>query len=382
MSASATKCLLLALLLPALLQGQESPDPEALRRQIEATDKLLAAAREEAGRAFSELSLMERQTALRAQLVASLSEEMERCQRVVAESEELVCALSEDMARLQAEYALTARRLYMRLRPDNFWLSLLAAESLSEALFVIDYYRHFARYRRRQLRLIVQTQAFLSKKSTEVQQALADKERLAAQQAQELATLEGNRAAQKRLFASLRDRASAYRQELERYRRELKRLLRQSSPAPSRPSLPADAEAAAGFGRRRGRLPWPVPPEACVLVGRFGPGSDPFGNRIVNDGIYLRTPEGQEVQAVFAGRVSAVQRIPLSGWMVVLEHGPFRSVYANLEAPAVEAGQQVEARQRLGRVRSEPRSGESLFHFLIFEEPETFLDPENWLSPL
>lgn len=354
---------------------------EELQRQIALTGRLLQETSSETDKAFSELGLINRQVSLREQVLTSLESEITSLDAQIAGTDELICAMGEDIAQLKINYARTARITYQTLGTDQAWLSILGAGTLLEAFYRAQYFRQFSLYRQRQIQLIRQTQAYLTRKSEDLRTAMQEKSRLVSERQTEFQRIDAGRKTQKELYNALRSKVNAYRMVLEEQKTQLKRMIRETeSTTVSVPETEASVSAAAGFDRNRGKLPWPVTTAEGLIVGRFGRSEDAYGNPVTNDGIFIRTPEGQEVKAVFGGRVSGVQRIPLSGMMVIIEHGQYRTVYANLDNCRISSGQIVSAGQSLGIVRTDRRSGETLLNFLIYREPDQFLDPEKWLN--
>ncbi|MDX2285883.1 MAG: M23 family metallopeptidase [Bacteroidia bacterium] len=325
--------------------------------QPDRTAHALPAASERAGAFGGEalsaaaLAAASSQPGMREPVLAYLEQELSHLRVQLAAEEEVICALEADLEAVRAAYAQAAVLTYRELSQRRTWAQLLRARSLRTAWQLAVYFRQMSRYRRRQLESIAGMQHYLARKAIELQTTYAEYQSLLLQ----LRELKALPERPVRPAVAAADRA--------------------------KPSAPPEAAPAADLVRWKGLLPWPVAPEQASIAGRFGKSRDDYGNPVENDGIYLQTRPGQAVEAVFAGRVSGVQEIPRSGWMVVIEHGPYRSVYASLGQPAVRAGDLVEQGQLIGHVRTDPRTQTAMLHFLIYQTPKRFLDPEQWLRP-
>jgi septal ring factor EnvC (AmiA/AmiB activator) len=285
---------------------------------------------------------------MREPVLAYLGNELSHLSRQIAAEEDVICALEADLEAVRAAYAQAAVLTYRKLSQRLTWVQLLRARSLRAAWQLAVYFRQMSRHRRRQLESIAGMQHYLARKSIELQTTYAEYQSLLLQ--------------------------------LQELKAAPPRPAGRPAPERAKPSAAPEAAApAADFARWKGLLPWPVAPGQASVAGRFGKSEDAYGNPVENDGIYLQTRPGQAVMAVFAGRVSGVQEIPRSGWMVVVEHGLYRSVYASLGQPAVRAGDPVAQGQLIGHVRSDPRTQTAMLHFLIYQTPKRFLDPEQWL---
>ena len=129
-----------------------------------------------------------------------------------------------------------------------------------------------------------------------------------------------------------------------------------------------------GFEANRGRLPMPIT-GSYKIVSHFGQYNVAGlrGVTLDNKGINIMGGPGCQARAIYDGEVSAV--LSYAGSVVVmLRHGAYISVYANLSSASVSRGQHVSARQILGTVGSE--------HILQFQlrKERAKLNPEAWLG--
>ena len=99
-----------------------------------------------------------------------------------------------------------------------------------------------------------------------------------------------------------------------------------------------------------------------------------------NPGIDIGLTSGRWAKAVYEGVVSAVFRQPGYNNIVMLRHGDYITVYANLETISVGKGDRVGAGQPLGVVAfDEDNPGMRVLHFEIRRE-KTKENPESWLK--
>ena len=72
------------------------------------------------------------------------------------------------------------------------------------------------------------------------------------------------------------------------------------------------------------------------------------------------------MRAVFGGKVTSVMVIPGAGKVVMISHGEYRSVYANLQEVFVQKGDQISTKENIGKLL--PKSnGISEAHFEIWK---------------
>ena len=101
--------------------------------------------------------------------------------------------------------------------------------------------------------------------------------------------------------------------------------------------------------------------------------------KVKNNGIDIITERGAQVRAVFGGRVSWVKSFPNLNKVVIIRHGDYLTVYSNLDEVTVKDGQEVNARQSIGRVHIDPGDQRSELHFEIWRG-KSLQDPEDWLA--
>lgn len=158
-----------------------------------------------------------------------------------------------------------------------------------------------------------------------------------------------------------------------------------SSPA-ARAALDAEAEAdrklSGSFVANKGRLLFPVAGRYRIVRG-FGLQNHPELKHVKtnNSGIDIEVNPGTDARAIFAGRVSAIFRLPGYENIVMVRHGDYISLYANLEKVYVSKGQEVNAGQNIGRILTAPEDegGATTFHFELRHE-RSKLNPLEWVK--
>lgn len=337
----------------------------------------------------------------RQQLVATMQEEITHADSAIARSELVMDALSEDIARLRNEYAQMLRTAW-RLRLQQSHLAfILSSKSLNQALKRRQYVRQYERYRRRQAKLIEETQEMLSNKIAQLEKRKQEQRNLIVSVEEQTELLRGEMANKDKALQSLKADEGRLVKDLERREKERERfsaaieqIIRDemaqkrkeartappsrkiTSPAPaSRDDSPEPAAAVAdnsGFGARKGSLAWPV--GGGRISRTFGPQPHPTlkGVTVPNNGVDISASAGSAVSAVHAGKVVGVQFIPGYQNMVIVQHGAYYTVYSNLESISVGKGDEVGAGQAIGKLGNED------LHFEVWREKQR-LNPAGWL---
>ncbi|MDY3858506.1 MAG: peptidoglycan DD-metalloendopeptidase family protein, partial [Muribaculaceae bacterium] len=137
----------------------------------------------------------------------------------------------------------------------------------------------------------------------------------------------------------------------------------------------------ANFAESKGLLPMPVIGR-YTIVKRFGRQQHPTLKHVEtnNAGIDMQTAPGASVRSVYDGEVSAIFKPDGYNTVVVIRHGNYLTVYANLGIINVKTGQKVKGGQTIGQVFSDPDdSGRSVLHFEI-RNGRSKENPELWLK--
>jgi septal ring factor EnvC (AmiA/AmiB activator) len=111
---------------------------------------------------------------------------------------------------------------------------------------------------------------------------------------------------------------------------------------------PSPVDGKKGFREQQGNLPWPT---TGSIMRSFGSTLNPASNvKEQNDGIDIKAAFGTPVRAVAAGVVNHTGYVDGFGLVVVLEHGPYATVYAHLGKIQITRGEQVDQGENLGLV--------------------------------
>ena len=134
----------------------------------------------------------------------------------------------------------------------------------------------------------------------------------------------------------------------------------------------------ANFAASKGSLPWPV--AKGDVVGRFGrqPHAVLPGIYENHAGVLIATSSGSNARSVFGGKIQAIMSLPGGNKAVMVSHGTYFTVYNNLSTVFVSKGQEVSARQELGKIYTDG-SNNTILDFQVWNNT-TKQNPESWIS--
>jgi septal ring factor EnvC (AmiA/AmiB activator) len=134
------------------------------------------------------------------------------------------------------------------------------------------------------------------------------------------------------------------------------------------------------FERNLGRLPWPT--TNGFISGHYGIQPHPVLKHVTtnNKGIYIQTPVGSSARVVFEGVVTQRMFIPGNNNMVIIQHGNYRTVYANLTQIFVSVGDHVTAKQPIGKIYTDDESDNKTELYFQIWYGRNLQNPENWIA--
>ncbi len=128
-------------------------------------------------------------------------------------------------------------------------------------------------------------------------------------------------------------------------------------------------------------LPLIAPLDAFRVTSSFGGRRDPFTNRwALHNGIDMQNAAGTPVLATGPGSVVFTGWHGGHGWMVEVDHGMgVRTRYAHLQSVAVEKGQTLAARDKVGLMGCSGRCNGAHLHYEVLIDGKA-VDPTNFLT--
>ncbi len=150
-------------------------------------------------------------------------------------------------------------------------------------------------------------------------------------------------------------------------------------PASALPSAEVMASLETSFVTQKGKLNWPV--AKGVITAPFGEKVHPvYRTRVPNPGIEITTDPQSPVQAIHDGYVTLIARAADFENFVMVSHGRYKTIYANLSEISVTQNMYIRAGELIGRSGAE-NSSKGTTVVLILKDGLTNLDPAQWILP-
>ncbi len=363
-----------------------------LKQQIQQDQTRLQEAAEEEKATQKKLDALERETALREELVSTYQRRLTELERERSQLRDTLQTLQQRLQELQREYRDRVLHAYKYNRIPDLAL-ILASRSINQMLVRIRYLQRFAQQRKAQRSDVRQAAARVRESQKDLKQKQAETQELLSEARIERENLEALKTDRQQVVQQLRTQRSELEEEIEEKQtqaRQLEEQIRQiaakierrSEDQPEAERAEETARAAnlsASFEQNKGQLPWPA--EGAVTQ-KFGNQVDPVhGTQTYHPGILIATNPEEQVRAVFEGTVSGVDFVPGYGTYLVIRHGDYLSVYSNFSTLYVSQGETVSAGEVVGLsgTEDEPR-GAGVFFAVFDRSQNSSVNPTSWLT--
>jgi septal ring factor EnvC (AmiA/AmiB activator) len=325
--------------------------------------------------------------------------------RGIAKLELKISTLEGEIGKMEIEYNLMKQKYvdlvyhaYLKNNSYSRLLFVMSAASFQESYRRFNYLQQFASLRKQQAEEIETSRIDLTIKKEQLNETKRLSEELLEQRKHEQTQLLVEKEKQDGLVISLQKKEKELKAELENQQKIANQLNKKIEELIAKEAREAEkrrqAQAATkggyamtkeekvlsgGFEKNKGVLMWPV---NGLITGRFGVQPHPVLKNITtnNKGIYITAPKGSEATVVFDGIVTQCFSIPGSNNAVIVRHGNYLTVYANLTNIYVKVGDKVARGNKIGKIYEDAENGNNaVLLFQVWKEKD-LLNPELWIK--
>ena len=374
-----------------LLKKQE----KILLEKIEHTKVLINQTRATKKLTLSEINIVNRQIKYRQKLIDNYNFQLRKMDEKIQEINRQVNSLVNTNKILREEYKKMLLYAFKNRDPNYKFLYIISASTFSEAFHRMKYIQHYKDYRLKQIERIKKTQNNLAIKKEELNKEIIKKKDLLEIKKKEKLNYQSDKNSQLISLDKIRDNEQNLAAELEKNNKKRNEIVKAVKKAiedeikaleklkKAKFALtPEGIAMSKSFNKNKGSLIWPV--ERGEITSKYGRHQHHLVTTafVDNNGVDITTSKNANVRAVFEGKVTSVLIIPGAGRVVMVSHGEYRTVYANLQEVYVKKGDQVKAKDKLGKLLAK-ESGISESHFEIWRilaSGMSTVNPSFWLS--
>lgn len=379
-----------------------------LQEDIKYTNKLISETENSKKKSLNQLRLLNTKIEMRQELIKTIAKEVKLIDKQINQTNSVVGSLESDLKKLKAEYAQMIYFAWKNQNSYNRLMFIFSSKDFNQAYLRLKYIQQYADYRKKQAKIIKDTQLALGEKIDVLKKSRTEKAALLTNEEQEKLKLTTEKKEKDELLENLQDKEAQLKKELkqkqaeaQKLQKEIERIIaeeirkreeearkkaaadklagKEVKETPKGFSMtPEEVLISDNFEMNKGKLPWPS--EKGIVTGHFGESTHPDlpNVKINNNGIDIGTDRGAKARAVFDGTVSAIISIPGAYKAVMVRHGEFISVYANLEEVYVKKDDKIKVKQEIGKVHTDESEGKTELHFELWKG-NAKTNPEEWI---
>jgi septal ring factor EnvC (AmiA/AmiB activator) len=329
----------------AVARADESPAEQRARihQQIDQLQRRLQQTRSQRDSARASLRDLERQ-------INRQGQALHRTKRRLRKARRKLHSLEAQQARKETGMASQRRALEQEARTalivgrQPYLMVLFNQQKPDTVSRVMTYYHYFAQARARRITELRDKLTELGRLQISIRGETRSLEQMQSEYEQTSRELAHSRSARRILLASLDRRVQDQSDRIASLRRAEQRLDHlmgqlQVKEASGNEIMPTGVEP---FSRLRGKLPMPA---AGRITGRFGTRRPGYGD-LRWKGIFIQGHEGEDVHAIYPGKVVFANHLDGYGLLLIIEHGDgYMTLYGNNESLYKKVGDPVEAGQ-------------------------------------
>ena len=381
----------------------------ALEKEINYTTSLLNKTKENKKSSLVYIDYLDKKISSQERLLQLLNIEQNllkkqifKLENKILENEKSINDAEKEIIELKKEYAEIIYSLQKNKNERNDLMFIISSETFNQAYKRILFLREYSRARKTQALQITKNQDSLA---INKQRLLSQKELIKSKKEQNLKLISNKKKSLDKVLISKDEKKTAVsklqkseqiflkkikdqqkksrqlEQKIKKIIEEEIRLAREKikRDKDNKISLTPEAQLLSDkFSANKGKLPWPL--EQGLIIQKFGKQKHKvFGNiETFNNGINIATNKNAIIRSVFDGKISRIFFIKGEGKAVLINHGEFFTVYSGLEEVKVKLGDNILAKEEIGKVLTRENDDRTELHFEIWQGYDK-QDPSAWL---
>ncbi|MBT8196777.1 MAG: peptidoglycan DD-metalloendopeptidase family protein [Bacteroidia bacterium] len=373
-----------------------------LAKEIQLTDKLLKETASDKKESLTQLRTLSKQIRIRDELISTIGKEVKSLSSEIEATNKEMAVLEKDINKMKEDYARLLQVTYRNSNAYHRLMFIFASDDFNQAFRRLRYLKEYNEERKKQAEEIIKKQSTLERKKEDLLLAKKEQESLLSDKKKEQSTIANNKVTEQRIYNKLKKNekklkadlaakksatkkldsaiAAIIKKELEAAKKRAREAGKKNVSGNEALAMGTEAKSlSASFELNMGKLPWPVP--SGIVSGRYGTHPHPVLKNITinNNGIDINTPKGSRARSIFDGEVTSVVNIPGANKAVIIRHGSYLTVYANLTDVTVTRGQKIKLKESIGMVANDIDNNKAELHFEIWKGTEK-QNPSKWLA--
>ena len=367
-----------------------------LQEEIKQINKLLFSNEKQKKSVLTEFEDLSLKIDVRGRLIRVTNEQANRLTQKISVNQRIIGQQRKDLENLKKDYSEMIRKSYQSGSGQSRMMFLFSSESFLQAYKRSQYLNQYTSFRKKQGELIVEKTKTLQQLNTDLVAQKLKKEELVKENKTAQKQYKNEQSSQQQLIKALKKKERSFVSQIKKKQKkaaainkEIQRLIREAIAASNKAAgknlnakvftlTPEDQLISDNIIANKGKLPWPV--EQGVVVQKFGKQPHPVvkTTMIQSNGVTIATPQSSEARAVFEGKVMSIIGFKGSNPTVLIQHGNYITTYSNLSEVYVIKGQKVKAKEKIGKVFTNPETGKTELKFSVFKNSSP-TNPKSWI---
>ena len=367
-----------------------------LQEEIKQINKLLFSNEKQKKSVLTEFEDLSLKIDVRGRLIRVTNEQANRLTQKISVNQRIIGQQRKDLENLKKDYSEMIRKSYQSGSGQSRMMFLFSSESFLQAYKRSQYLNQYTSFRKKQGELIVEKTKTLQQLNTDLLAQKLKKEELVKENKTAQHQYKNEQSSQQQLIKALKKKERSFVFQIKKKQKkaaainkEIQRLIREAIAASNKAAgknlnakvftlTPEDQLISDNIIANKGKLPWPV--EQGVVVQKFGKQPHPIvkTTMIQSNGVTIATPQSSEARAVFEGKVMSIIGFKGSNPTVLIQHGNYITTYSNLSEVYVIKGQKVKAKEKIGKVFTNPETGKTELKFSVFKNSSP-TNPKSWI---
>lgn len=380
---------------------------KAALEQVEKTEREIQAVKKDRSKKQKEEKLLKQQVKQREKALSILDAEIKALNQDIDSLAKVEKQLKTQEETHKEAYARSLQQLQLKKNSSNDLAFILSAESFDQGIRRARFVAEYADAHEKAANDLRKTREELAITQSNIASNKQSKSHLVVVRTKEKAKLEKRRVKADKEIASLKGKEQDLKKQKEKYQRRANALNKQIEKQIAYEIAEAERKAreaankkgskekrvaankggyamtaeerklSGSFASNKGNLLVPVSGR-YTIVSHFGVQQHKEASKVQtnNAGIDISVPQGTTARAVFTGVVSKIFVVPGYHNSIIIRHGNYLTVYANLSNVYVKAGQKVTTGQKLGTIATD--EGKTILHFQVWYERNK-QNPELWI---
>ncbi len=321
------------------------------------------------------LNLINQEILLRNQIILNFKQDLSEIENIITQREIEINKLDKEIAQIKEEYSKLLLDAYKRKNSYSELIFFLSATSFTEGYQKYRLIKEYSNYRKLQGHKIIEKQQQAKALMKSIISKKEEKEENLILIEKELYKLNLSYKEHDKLVVALEKEREWLISELKKKQEQSKQLERQIIALIEQVK---SSTIGTNFESYKGKLRWPI--ADGFIVNSFGEHSHAVLKHvsIKNNGIDIQINNDNKVYVVYNGEVSRIVGIPGFNTTVIVRHGKYLTVYANLAESNVKQGDIVISGDIIGKVYSDNISSKGALHFELWLQNQK-LNPIEWL---